>query len=115
MTTRTDWKNKPLSDKADKVVVDFTFSAQDFERLKLGYKPQDMDDRWFICFEDNYLYFHRSWTGHCIFKLKIEKVSDDKYSGTELWIERDQNIFNSSNDTEAIDTVRQLIENKLLK
>lgn len=30
-----------------------------------------MDDRWFVFLEDDWIYFHRSWTGYCIFWLQL--------------------------------------------
>jgi hypothetical protein len=32
-----------------------------------------MEDHWRIFFRDPWLYFVRSWTGFCIYKLRLEK------------------------------------------
>jgi hypothetical protein len=34
-----------------------------------------MEDKWFIFFEDPYLFFHRSWTGAPAYKLTISRTS----------------------------------------
>ena len=31
-----------------------------------------MEDKWFVYWKDDELYFHRSWTGICIYKVKFE-------------------------------------------
>jgi hypothetical protein len=31
-----------------------------------------MEDKWFICWIEGELFFHRSWTGHCIYVVKFE-------------------------------------------
>jgi hypothetical protein len=36
-----------------------------------------MEDRWFIYYEEPWLFIHRSWTGHCIFHVRFEQVGDE--------------------------------------
>jgi len=63
----SDWKIEALpSQKAD-VRLDRAFSAEEMERLKQGLVPAQMEDKWFIYWADNNLFFHRSWTGFCIY------------------------------------------------
>lgn len=47
------------------------FSAEEMRSIKLGFRPDSMDDRWFIYYEEDRLYLHRSWTGHCIFIVHL--------------------------------------------
>jgi hypothetical protein len=48
-----------------------------------------MEDKWAITFEDSWLYFHRSWTGACIYGLRFER-SADGVSVVESWVNRDK-------------------------
>ena len=48
------------------------FDEKDFERLKRGLIPKQMEDKWFVYFEDNTLFFHRSWTGKAVYQVKFE-------------------------------------------
>jgi hypothetical protein len=32
-----------------------------------------MEDKWFIFLEEDWLYFHRSWTGLCIYQIRLER------------------------------------------
>jgi len=42
-----------------------------------GFIPECMEDKWFMYFEDNVLYCHRSWTGQFVYKIcfYVEKES----------------------------------------
>jgi hypothetical protein len=48
-------------------------SPDEYERLRAGSIPEDIDDKWFIFYEDGWVYFHHSWTGDCIFAVPIEQ------------------------------------------
>lgn len=37
-----------------------------------GLIPQQMEDKWFIYFESGWLSFHRSWSGVCIYALRLD-------------------------------------------
>ncbi len=56
------------------------FTEAEFLRLKRGFVAEGMDDclradRWHILFKDPWLQFVRSWTGLCVYKVRLE-VSD---------------------------------------
>jgi hypothetical protein len=40
--------------------------------MRRGVIPEQMEDKWFIYWKDGELYFHRSWTGRCIYVVKFE-------------------------------------------
>jgi hypothetical protein len=48
------------------------FSASQFERIETGHAARSMDDKWNIQFEAPWLYFHRSWTGLLVYRVRIE-------------------------------------------
>ncbi len=39
------------------------------QKIKRGFVPEQMEDKWFVFHEQDILYFHRSWTGFCIYKV----------------------------------------------
>lgn len=45
-------------------------SHEEFRRIKQGFLPQGMEDKWFIYYEAPFLYLHRSWTGEPFYRLK---------------------------------------------
>ena len=73
-----------------------------------------MDDKWFIFFEDDWLFFHRSWNGVCVYQLKI-KPSLDTFQVTEALITRDDSQFNVGEDLSFnLDLISSLIDDRLL-
>ncbi len=63
-TTKRFWSGKPIA-------YSDCFSAADFARIRAGLVPEVMEDKWFIYFKAPYLFFHRSWTGRPIFRLRF--------------------------------------------
>lgn len=97
------------------------FTQHQFAKLKQGFEPQDMDDKWLIRFERGHLDFHRSWTGFCIYRLVIAG-SDDGCRVVGSWVNR--NLWQYRGLTpqhrgldldEERRLVRDLIESKLLR
>jgi hypothetical protein len=48
-----------------------SYTAGEFERIKRGVIPREMEDKWFVFYEEPWLYFHRSWTGACIYAVRF--------------------------------------------
>jgi hypothetical protein len=65
---RDSWKLVPF-EGGQPFTVNFEVSDEEFELIKLGHLPAGMDDKWFIFYEEPYLYLHRSWTGKAAYRL----------------------------------------------
>ena len=92
IASRDSWKNLPPPiERAD---LGFPASYTDIElaRLKRGLVPEEMEDKWFIFFEEGWLYFHRSWTGACIYGLRLEPTPRGA-TVAESWVTRDPNHY----------------------
>lgn len=94
----------PMPAQHISIALDRLFSKDESALLKLGFLPREMDDKWFIYFENNTLHFHRSWTGVCIYQVFFKQEGDalrmtqaivnrnpDQYAETRA--ERDQQII----------------------
>jgi ADP-ribosyl-[dinitrogen reductase] hydrolase len=112
IATKETWKNIPI-DNPKRIDIDLLFTDKQFSKLKNGLIPQQMDDKWFIYYENEWLYFHRSWTGNGMYKAKMKKVSDG-YSVTEFWAERNQEKYKNEDDNTDIETFTFLIARGLL-
>lgn len=64
-------------------------------RLEVGYIPGAMEDKWFIYFENGWLRFHRSWTGTCIYGLKVQPTPQGGQVA-ESWVNRDPEQYRST-------------------
>ncbi len=111
--TRTSWKSLPMPLEGERFDLPLQFSDPDAERMTKGYVPSDMEDRWFIFFEGGWLYFHRSWTGHCIFAVRLDG-SPNGIRVMEAWANRDREQYNSSGTGADREMVEQLIRTHLL-
>jgi hypothetical protein len=80
----SSWKNIPFSEGVP-IAYDASFSPQDFERLQNGLIPLSMDDKWLIFHDEPYLFFHRSWTGKPVYRLKIDRVESEFRVSEALW------------------------------
>ena len=73
---KEDFKTKELSEKVSVFNLDKKISFEEYEQMKLGLIPNSMDDKWFIYIEEDNIFFHRSWTGNCVYKTSIQKESE---------------------------------------
>jgi hypothetical protein len=75
-TVRSDWKAIAMGEERSALPYARTFSAAEFLRLCEGVLPEEMEDKWFVFYEEPWLYLHRSWTGLCIFQVRFELRSE---------------------------------------
>jgi hypothetical protein len=95
---RNDWKNQPIPDFKAKLEIKQVFTQVEYESLSWGLIPRVMEDKWFIYLEDNWLYCHRSWTGFCIYQLRLDPI-DGGYEVSEAWVNRDSKQYTGDNDS----------------
>jgi len=76
--TRKSHSVYPFSRRRAQIPFERSFTAEEFERVKLGVVPQEMEDHWFIFFEGRHqnIYFVRSWTGFCAYVARVEPVKN---------------------------------------
>ncbi len=67
IATAASWMNLPI-DKPKKIAIALRFTERQYAKLIKGLIPKQMEDKWFVFYADNWLYFHRSWTGFGIYK-----------------------------------------------
>jgi hypothetical protein len=76
--TRKSHYVKPFSRRRVLIPFERSFTAEEFERVKLGVVPE-WDEHWFIFLEGRrhqYIYFVRSWTGFCAYKACVEEKNN---------------------------------------
>ncbi len=98
--TRADWQISPMPEQKIELKVERQVSNDEMQQLKMGFIPDDMNQRWFVYYEDNRLYFHRSWTGYCIYIIEFEPKGEE-FSISRLLVNRDKTQY--SNERNEID------------
>lgn len=101
----------------DRIEVDLDrqFTKDEFEKIKLGFRSNDMDQRWNILYEDNLLYMHRSWTGACIFIGTIENKQDGTGHLPHLTINGDRTQYQRVDTNGDIDTMLTIVRSHLIE
>jgi hypothetical protein len=112
--TRQSWnKLHPLPEKRALLSLQRTFSPEEFVQMRRGYVPERMEDKWFIFCEENTLFLHRSWTGYCIFQLRLEREGAE-YVVSELLVNHDDNQYSGTNPHYDVKLLSFLIDSLLL-
>jgi hypothetical protein len=96
--TRGDWKTTPLPAARKAIPFDRSYTAEEFAWVKEGLVPECMEDKWFVFYEEPWLYFHRSWTGYCVYQLRFEPA-DSGARVAEVWVSRDAEQYRETDDT----------------
>ncbi|WDF80815.1 hypothetical protein PQ469_12435 [Mucilaginibacter sp. KACC 22773] len=108
-TNEHDWKAIPFPFEHEKIILNKVLTNEGYNALILGHRPHGMDDRWFVYCKDSWLYLHRSWTGYCIFKIKLDMI-DGNYKLTEAHLSRDQDQYRSSSKESDIEVINLVID-----
>ena len=84
---KIDWTLEPFSNVHENLILEHFLSKEDVEVLKLGFKPFNMDDRWFTYYEGGRLYCYRSWSGLCMFVVTLNSDSNEQYVTAYSYVE----------------------------
>lgn len=76
IATADDWETLLLPEHYTTIALDILLSERHSDLVKMGFIPDEMEEKWFCYFKDNTLYQHRSWTGVCI--DEIDFVTEGK-------------------------------------
>ncbi len=104
-------KNFPV-DFPHEIAIDLSFDEAQYQKLILGLSAKEMENRWRIKFENDALFFQRSWTGYTIFEAKIHKEKN-RYFINEFLAERNPEKYRNTDDAYDIEVIANKI-NKLL-
>lgn len=109
----SDWRTHPMPSKHVVIDIEGYFSASEMEVIKRGVIPDDMGDKWFIYWSENKLYFHRSWTGFCVYVLEIEAARTGHMAVRAL-VNRDADQYSGTSDEEDRSMILSIIEQVML-
>lgn len=110
----TDWDTLPLPARFAKVVLNRSFSAAEAGRIRIGLIPRQMEDKWFIYWQNHTLFMHRSWTGYCIYEIDFV-ATPDGITATEARVNRDSSQYECTSDEHDARLALYLIDALLLQ
>ena len=113
LVKQEDWKTNPIPKQRVKLTFNRIFSTEQTELIKVGLPAKGMEDKWFIYFENNELFFHRSWTGNCIFQVQFEH-KENSLIATYIEANRDLDQYSETDNKNDLYLVNRLIDKMLL-
>lgn len=108
---KTDFRILAVPNHGATVTTSKIYSIEEMKNIKQGFCPKSMDDRWFIYFENNQLYFHRSWSSQCYYVASFCFKNDN----FEMHTVRCPNAVDPASMDSAIESIIELIDIFLLK
>ena len=109
-----DWKTKPMPEKRALLSFDRYFNHQEMKIIKLGLIPEQMEDKWFVYYQKCSLFFHRSWTGFCIYVVHFEE-NRGGFQATRFEVNRDPSQYKGVDDLRDCEMVSCLFDILLLR
>lgn len=100
VATRDSWENSLIETPHEiRLETPLCLSETQFQHLKMGFIPQCMEDKWFMFYENEQCYIHRSWTGFGIYQAQIQKTKTG-YEIDSFHVERNADKYKNTNDAE---------------
>ena len=75
------WKREPRQGPFEEKVAGWKYSLEDLERIRWGFVPRAMEDKWLMVVEDEQLFICRSWTGQLCY---VAHLSPDGIPNVEI-------------------------------
>jgi ADP-ribosyl-[dinitrogen reductase] hydrolase len=105
---KAERRNFPI-DFPHEIVIDLSFDEAQYQKLILGLSAKEMEDRWRIKFENDTLFFQRSWTGYTIFEAKIHK-ENNRYYIYSFYAERNPEKYKITDDAYDVEAINRLMK-----
>jgi hypothetical protein len=99
---------KPFPKLRERISFVRTLTNCEFEALANAPAPETMDRRWHSVVRGGWVYLIRTWTGFCVFKLKVR--SESPHDVIETWANRDRSQYGCPRPTEEIEMLNAAIE-----
>jgi len=108
-TCKEDWVTKPLPRQRSELTLNLTFDAAVMSRIRKGFLPTVMEEKWFAWFEEPVLHLHRSWTGFCIYQVRFQRTKDG-WRATSAKVNRATAQHSETDDAADCKLIAELIE-----
>lgn len=109
----TDWTTESLPPQRVSILLDRTYSLEEMARIRKGLVPEQMEDKWFIYWKDGALFFHRSWTGFCIYIVHFA-AEGDGFKLRQADVNRDPEQYKETSDERDAEMISYLVDVLLL-
>lgn len=112
-TCKEDWETKPFPRKRAEIPLDLSFDEEAMARIRKGFLPMVMEEKWFAWCEGSVLHLHRSWTGLCIYQVRFEK-SANGWRAVSAKVNRNPRQYSETDDAADQRLIADLIDGLLV-
>ncbi len=92
---------QPMPAEYVTIPLHFAISGQAIRMVERGHIPEAMEDHWYMYCHHNTIYYHRSWTGLCIFTARYE-IRGGNSVITSLRINRNREQYAGTDDAKDV-------------
>ena len=110
---RGDWEAHPLTTPESIPPPTRIWTPEELDRIREGYIPHMMEEKWFIFMEGNRLFAHRSWTGLGVYEATFTPV-DAGYVIESVVVTGDRSEYERRSDQDESLILEMLITGHLL-
>ncbi len=111
--TKDSWKILPMKNNIKELDINIVFSSEEIELIKLGHIPFEMEDHWFMYFDekDNTINYYRSWSGLPVFRGYLDP---DKNNIFKLEISLEKEVYSDrETDDYLINLFKRLLKSEI--
>lgn len=111
--TKDSWKTLPMTENTRELTININLSNEEIELIKLGHVPFEMEDHWFMYFDDddNTINYYHSWTGLPVYKAYLN-VNNNKIFKLKISLEKEVYIDRNT-DEDIIEQFKKMLENEI--
>jgi hypothetical protein len=103
----------PMPEARASLSLNKEYSEYDSYLISKGFIPKQMEDKWLIYRSGDKLYFHRSWTGFCIYEVTLGH-RDERLYLSHGYANREARQYGGTSDQNDVEMVYFLIDELLL-
>lgn len=107
--TANDWDISPLPNTYTTIALDILLTERQSNAVKMGFIPEEMGEKWFCYFDNNTLYQHRSWSGHCIDQIKFI-AEGNQLRADSAKVNRDSSQYSNTDDAEDVKRITEMLD-----
>ena len=106
IAVKSDWDTTNMPFKKARFKLKRHFTNEEIQNLRCGCIPEEMEDRWFMYFEEDTMYIHRSWTGYCIYIVEFDFQTDVH----RVVVNRDKEQYTCTSKKEDSELLNRLLD-----
>ncbi|WEN41952.1 hypothetical protein CKCBHOJB_01534 [Thauera sp. GDN1] len=111
-----DWKDlKAMPERHTVLYPKLWFDPDEMARIRRGFFPTVMEEKWFLYFTGDRLRMHRSWTGILIYDVGFAFDHKGGAYVTDVVVNREPREYNNTDDDEDVKALEEMIRYYLLE